>query len=46
MFGGHPQVVISTITPPVGIVLFVTARVANLPFDKGFVRMDKSRAEA
>ena len=25
---------IGTITPPVGIVLFITARVANLPFDK------------
>ena len=25
---------IGTITPPVGIVLFITARVANLPFDR------------
>jgi len=26
------NLMIGTITPPVGIVLFVTARVANLPF--------------
>ena len=28
------NLMIGTITPPVGIVLFITARVANLPFDK------------
>ena len=28
------NLMIGTITPPVGIVLFITARVANLPFDR------------
>jgi len=28
------NLMLGTITPPVGIVLFVTAKVANLPFDK------------
>lgn len=28
------NLMIGTITPPVGIVLFITARVADLPFDK------------
>jgi len=28
------NLMLGTITPPVGIVLFVTAKVADLPFDK------------
>jgi tripartite ATP-independent transporter DctM subunit len=28
------NLMVGTITPPVGIVLFITARVANLPFDR------------